>query len=255
MAVPAHGSTFKLAVVNWKWYEFVWLGIMIALLVLFLWAAARHDLLRDGPKPSPYSLGRCQMAWWFLLILFGYVIIWLISGDQDTITPSLLALMGISAGTALGAVLIDSKRESAGLSQAASQRLALQAAQQIALQKVDAAKSAVNAAPAEEIVQQQLGDAEVALAVVKAKLLAVNNQITGIVSVPQTRWILPDILSDSNGTFGLHRLQIVVWTIVLGIIFVVSVLTDLSMPVFSATLLATTGISAGTYLGFKVPEK
>jgi hypothetical protein len=195
------------------------------------------------------------MAWWFFLIIIGYVMIWLISGDQDTITASLLALMGISAGTALGSVLIDSTSGSAGLSQAATDRLALQAAQQNAQQSVAAARNGVNAAPAAPVVQKQLDDAQAALAVTNAKLLVVNNQINGIAAVPQTRGFLRDILSDSNGTVGLHRFQIVVWTIVLGLIFLVSVVMELSMPVFSATLLATIGISAGTYLGFKFPEK
>jgi hypothetical protein len=120
---------------------------------------------------------------------------------------------------------------------------------------VTAAENAANAAPADLVVQKQLGDARAALAVVSAQLLKVNNQLSGITAVPQTRGFFRDILCDSNGTAGLHRFQIVVWTIVLGVIFLVSVVMDLSMPVFSTTLLATMGISAGTYLGFKFPEK
>jgi hypothetical protein len=45
-----------------------------------------------------------------------------------------------------------------------------------------------------------------------------------------------------------------VWTLVLGILFIYSVWYRLSMPEFSATLLALLGISSGTYLGFKIPE-
>jgi len=44
-------------------------------------------------------------------------------------------------------------------------------------------------------------------------------------------------------------------TIVLGIIFVSSVYNNLSMPEFSTTLLGLMGISSGTYIGFKFPEK
>ncbi len=139
--------------------------------------------------------------------------------------------MGISAGTALGAVLIDSTGGSAALSQAAT------------------------AAPADPVTQKTLEDAKATVAIADAKLLVVNNQLNGIVKVPQTRGFFRDILSDSTGTVGLHRFQIIVWTVVLGIIFLVSVVTELSMPEFSATLLATMGISGGTYLGFKFPEK
>ncbi len=44
-----------------------------------------------------------------------------------------------------------------------------------------------------------------------------------------------------------------VWTVVLGFVFVTKVVYDLAMPEFSATVLALVGISAGTYVGFKLP--
>jgi len=53
----------------------------------------------------------------------------------------------------------------------------------------------------------------------------------------------------------LHRVQVVVWTIVLGGAFVYLVARDLEMPAFDATLLTLMGISSGAYLGFKWPEK
>ena len=62
------------------------------------------------------------------------------------------------------------------------------------------------------------------------------------------------MLSDPSGV-SLHRFQMFVWTLVLGVIFVASVYKNLAMPQFSATLLGLMGISSGTYLGFKVPEK
>ncbi|HXA18437.1 MAG TPA: hypothetical protein VN380_15690 [Thermoanaerobaculia bacterium] len=191
-AAPTNAH-FTLVVVKFVWYSWLWLIALVLFLVAIFWLAKKHGLLRDGPTVDgvlpPYSLGRCQMAWWFVLIIVSYVLIWLISGNQDTITPSLLGLMGISSGTALGAVLIETS--SAGTTAKA----------------------------------------------------------------PKTSWWLREILSDSDGNIVLHRFQIVVWTIVLGIMFLVSVATQLTMPEFSATLLATMGISSGTYLGFKFPEK
>jgi len=64
---------------------------------------------------------------------------------------------------------------------------------------------------------------------------------------------LLDILSDENG-ISLHRFQMFVWTLVLGLLFVIGVYNDLAMPAFSGTLLTLLGISSGTYLGFKIPE-
>jgi hypothetical protein len=252
--LPGVGARFTLVVAHWDWYATAWLTLLAVMLVVFGWLAWKRDILRDGPRPAPFSLGRTQMAWWFFLIVISYVMIWLISGDRDTITPSLLVLMGISAATALGAVLIDTPA-SATLSQAATDRLALQAAKQNAQQNMANAQATVAASPDDPVAQKNLADAQAASAVVDAKLLATNNIINGIAIVPHTRGFFRDLLSDAEGTAALHRFQIFVWTIVLGIIFVVSVLTDLSMPEFSSTLLATMGISAGTYLGFKFPEK
>ena len=54
---------------------------------------------------------------------------------------------------------------------------------------------------------------------------------------------------------SIHRFQMFAWTLILGVIFIGSVYKNLEMPQFSATLLGLMGISSGTYLGFKVPEK
>jgi hypothetical protein len=81
----------------------------------------------------------------------------------------------------------------------------------------------------------------------------VNDAASGL-QKPESAGPFMDLLSDANGvTF--HRFQIAVWTIVLGLIFIYSVWNSLTMPKFSETLLALMGISAGTYLGFKIPER
>ena len=70
--------------------------------------------------------------------------------------------------------------------------------------------------------------------------------------------LLSDLLSEDEGegrVITFHRFQIVVWTLVLGVVFVSEVLTKLAMPVFDTTLLTLMGISSGTYLGFKVSAK
>lgn len=62
-----------------------------------------------------------------------------------------------------------------------------------------------------------------------------------------------DIATDANGA-TLYRIQQVVWTIGLATVFIAHVLTKLVMPDFDGATLALMGISAGAYLGFKVPE-
>jgi hypothetical protein len=174
---------------------------------MLMWLAISSDILRDaGPQPDAipdskkkkvrktYSLARTQMAFWFLLVISSYFFIWRITGELIPISNSVIGLIGIGSGTALGAAIIDSSKRNA---------------------------------------ENAIG--------IKEKILS-------------SEGFLFDILSDVNG-ISFHRFQIFVWTILLGIIFCTKVCTDLTMPEFSNTLLALMGISSGTYLGFKFPEK
>ena len=93
---------------------FVGLGLA-ALLAVAL--ARRTALLRDRPDPGlppgrlpPYSLARFQFAFWSFLVIAAYLFIWLITTELDTITGSVLALLGIGSGTALGSRLIDTNK-------------------------------------------------------------------------------------------------------------------------------------------------
>ncbi len=62
-----------------------------------------------------------------------------------------------------------------------------------------------------------------------------------------------DIVSDENGV-ALHRIQLIAWTVVLGAIFVWTVILTFAFPDFDTNLLLLAGISGGTYLGFKFQE-
>jgi hypothetical protein len=53
------------------------------------------------------------MAFWSFLVIAAYVFIWLITEELDTITGSVLALLGIGSSTALGANLIDAGKAGA----------------------------------------------------------------------------------------------------------------------------------------------
>jgi hypothetical protein len=125
----------KLLTVISPMYGVIALLVVLFTLILFLWLTRKTNIIREtGPSPGsgklrPYNLGRTQMAFWFFLIYMSYLVIWLITGALDTITASLLGLMGISAGTALGEALIDSGKTDAKTGQLqnlASQRQALE---------------------------------------------------------------------------------------------------------------------------------
>jgi hypothetical protein len=89
-----------------------------------------------------------------------------------------------------------------------------------------------------------------------ARVNAINIRIAEIdrqTATPLHISLVSDLLTDGNG-WSFHRFQIVIWTIILGVIFGISTYNDLLMPDFSATLLGLMGISSGTYIGFKFPE-
>ena len=81
------------------------------------------------------------------------------------------------------------------------------------------------------------------------RLYKVNRLLAGA-----SKGFFTDILIDAGGV-SFHRFQIVAWTLALGFIFLAQVFNYLMMPDFNATLLGLMGISSGTYLGFKFPER
>lgn len=194
------------------------------------------DFLRDsqptdfggavGPNNTvlrrPYSLAQVQMAWWFALVFAAFIFLYLLTSDFNTLTAQALTLMGIGTGTALGASMIEKTKTDGA--QKTFQDLLTRIAQ-------------LNAAGAQEAVVAPLRQQRDVL----ARQLASHDFIT-------------DILTDVDG-ISLHRFQLMAWTVVIGVIFCLSVYGNLALPDFDQTILGVLGISAGTYLGFKVPEQ
>jgi len=81
---------------------------------------------------------------------------------------------------------------------------------------------------------------------------ALVDRSDGTSTPPTSKGFWKDI-SGSSGV-QLHRIQIIAWTVVLAFVFIVRILTKLSIPDFNPTLLGLLGLSAGTYVGFKFPE-
>lgn len=197
---------------------------------LCIWAlvllARTTAILRDHGLGSSWSLARTQMAWWTIVVVLSFLFIWIVTGSYSSLTNSVLALIGISAGTYLfGSVLHNSKE--------------MQLEQREALEEEKKELEAKGAAADTDRLKE-----------IDALLL----QLPRIQRYPSSNKFWMDILSDENG-ISLHRFQMVVWTLALTAIFIVRVYATLSMPDFDAQLLGLTGISAGTYIGFKFPEK
>lgn len=116
---PGYTPTFTFVIYRKGWFVFAVLGV-VAALVLFWLIAVRSDIIRDSNPPEPrsgerrpYSLARFQMAVWFFVVIISYLFIFLLTGQyNDVLNDESLILMGIGAGTALGAAMIDSTKNS-----------------------------------------------------------------------------------------------------------------------------------------------
>lgn len=259
------------------------IGVAIFLLSLLLFIKDSRKDMREalsdiGPMPNmggskPWSLARCQMAFWFVMVAVSFLSIWVVTGALDTITGSVLALIGIGSGSALGSALIDVAGDN-----------------QVKIDKLQQRKNELEGVVAD--LENGIGDKEIMD--LQKMIVDLTNQVKAAASTDtkaklrikldgkvkeeefklkeklgyartllqytenkighQSNGFWNDILND-NESAAFHRIQMFVWTLILGGIFVYSVWKSLSMPEFSETLLALQGISAGTYLGFKLPEK
>ncbi len=172
------------------------LGLIAAVWLILFQAGHRTNMLRDSNSTAsglarPYSLARVQMAWWFALVFAAYVLLWTLTRDWVALTPTTLALLGISGATGLAASGID--------------------------------QSANGAAGTPR-------------------------------TVPASAGFFADILTDVNG-ITLARLQMLLWNVTLGLVFVGQVFADLRIPDLDTSTLGLLGLSAGAYVGFKVPER
>jgi hypothetical protein len=64
---------------------------------------------------------------------------------------------------------------------------------------------------------------------------------------------LADILEDELG-YSVHRAQMFMWTVILGVVFITSVIRFQQIPQLDESLLGLMGISSGAYVGLKTME-
>src|SRR5438270_7346997 len=239
------------------------LGALIAFSVL----ARRTDIVRDAGAPRrpdgqrPYSLARGQMAFWFFLVIASYFFLWIVTCDMNTLNTSVLGLVGISAGTALGSAFVDASKpisaDSSGNQpivdvtrphlEVMAELKKLRADTQKELEALQKARALISPSDKHALDDNERQQNEL------RKRLANYRWQSAYFAWPTWRGVMYDLLAENN-QISFHRFQIFVWTLILGIIFVVNVYNELAMPEFSATLLGLLGVSAGTYIGFKLPE-
>lgn len=261
-----------------QWMFWVWMGVLLVLLAGLIILARNTDILRDqgAPPPEegkrkPYSLAKCQAAFWFFLTITSFCFIFMIISSFDSLTEGVLGLLGISAGTAVGGAVIDSssqatKEKKLEETQAENEVLASDVNQ---IEVEHAAALAEPFGPAGEpekaagtmvlqplkAMRAQSLERQYSIKVKRMQALQQRQEVlTEAVSPRASQGFRNDLLTDEQGSIGFHRLQLVAWTLVLGGIFVYTVWRSLSMPDFNAMLVTLQGISGATYLGFKFPE-
>jgi hypothetical protein len=265
-----------------EWAFYAAILVVLAFIALFVRLAFGTDLIRDPDRPrradgqQPFSLSRTQMAFWFLLIACSYIFLFSATGKLSILNNTSLVLIGIGSGTALGAAVIGSGRQDAlpniavlsfppGTSRTDMEK---QLADTIHSRKE---KLSFSSETSREDMGKELEKAISELTEKKTKgtldkdeetrlsnlktlkdLLAQKDAIAKITSNPVLK-VLDDLVSDNLGKYSFHRYQMLVWTLILCFVFVHGVVVNRTIPDFDSTTLALLGISAGTYLGFKLP--
>ena len=263
---------FELVVVPFDAWMMCGIVLIAATLGMFFKLASSTTLLRDPQAPlkpdnrRPFSLARIQMAFWFFLVFATYFIIWAITGDKDTIPGSVLGLIGISAATAISSSVVDFNRGDADDTTRnvrletlkGGRREKLKATKEMEAKVEEELKSATKDVATKRndpnaLSGQTLEDLQKAVADKGAELEQVQ-AARRYFSRDPWQVFLYDILSDQDA-ISFSRFQIIVWTLLLGIIFLKEVYMHLAMPEFSPYLLGLMGISAGTFLGLKATTK
>ncbi|MFZ0797976.1 MAG: hypothetical protein WCA13_09720 [Terriglobales bacterium] len=242
------------AVVTVEPYPTYWIGLLAALLLLLgalIYLSAKTDLLRyvvgqrpPAPQRPPFSLGLVQMAFWFYLVVAAYVYICVCTLQPHIPMGSVLGLLGISSTTGLAAIYVDKQKEASSQSQR-NDLLAEQAALKSRLAELSS-----NSITPGSTAEGELAQKNSRLAGVEAAI----SQLPPATRPATSHGFVQDVLNDGD-SISFHRFQIAIWTIVLGAVFIWAVYRNISMPEFDASLLTLMGISSGTYVGFKFPEK
>ncbi|MFC5457188.1 hypothetical protein [Prosthecobacter fluviatilis] len=357
-------SILRLVVIDGTLFSIALL-LMVVCLALFFVSASRTDLIRDtlgdlrADGIPPYSLARSQMAFWFILVIGSFLFLFISLNKVPVLNNTCLWLIGIGAGTALGAAVIteDRSRSGGGLNARPFKRLPTEgraafirrldsevATQQTALtvdkdellrqisdlrQTIGEKKQALSAAQSTDLpalnrailrleadiaarqaehdtaaeanrpaisrdiadmhlrhttqLNKDLPELEEKIRTLQAEIVTLQarsaqsqktlqlaqkadspdfvENLTRLkeqqadcarMSGSPVMRLLDDWMTE-EGRYSFHRYQMLIWTLVLGVVFVVTVAKSRSLPVFDDTLLALLGISNGTYLGFRLP--
>jgi hypothetical protein len=224
-------TTQTLAISPWGarpvWAMFALAAVVAGALVVLLRSNIARDMVNPQTGRAPYSLGRTQLFFWVANALLAALAVWIATGDQ-IIPGGLLVALGIGGGTTLGSRVVDKSLWGDAL-------VAYQANIQ---QAIAAATQASNLGEVKRL-EQELKD-------------AIERHVHP--KAPTSQSFFRDILTGVDGD-ALYRYQLVAWTLVILVQFWATVLWRVELADLDSTRLALMGMSAGTYMGLKLPEK
>lgn len=238
-----NADNFSLVLIS-KWKKYLLIGLAIVLGIILIMFARKSNIVRDYDSIQledeklwrPYSLALSQMAFWFYLVFYAAVYLYFGTGMPPQLPGSLLIMIGISTGTGLASTTINYD----WLSNHRKKRKIFDDRKE--KNKIELKRKGIT----EEEKKKAEEESE------KLKQEALDNNYNNTLHISDG--FFKDIFSDSTGV-SLHRFQMAVWTLAIGIYFVIEIFRTLAMPDFSDSLLALMGISSGTYAGFKLTEK
>lgn len=261
-----------------------WASISVIVVLLLTAFGVYQGLGRDGCIPQmrieelPFSLGRCQMALWFGLSFAAFCFMYVLVRDTNSLNSESLTLMGISAGTALGAAAIDRTKDETSRIEQAVTNLGLSTRWHVellydithenksrgGLENWTFLRSLLkDYPPARDRRPRSLPAASKPIDPKLFPGVPADSTLTtykhlwdryeATIDPLRSKGFLSDLVTDVNGP-TIARWQIVVWTMALATIYVSTTYSTLELPEFGTTLLSLMGISSGVYLGFKVPE-
>jgi hypothetical protein len=242
----------KLDIISTKSFT-LWCVIFALMLFVFVRLVRESNIIRDGAPiadgeqqaTGTYSLSKSQGALWFFIIVAAYLLIGIVTGDfSGSINSTAVILLGIGAGTVVGSAVIDEAKSTRETLEAEREQREATKSWLAEYDQKPAQIAAENDAAEKKKLEQEHADS-----------LAKEPQKRSLYRklTRQSEGFLTDILSDANGII-FHRFQMAAWTLVLAIIFIKEVYENLAMPTFDTTLMSLLGLSAGTYLGLKIPE-
>ena len=184
-----------------------------------------------GSEVLKYSLARVQLAFWFFLILSGYLFVCWMTWELKLLNTALVGLLGVSGATAIGSAIVDKNK----------------AIMQQRSDAVELARLQQQGASLSQVQQMRKGRLETAAQLRKERVdrWRVDVRFSSFVR---------DILSDEDSDTGkveIYRLQNALWSLFLGITFVRVIWNTLALPDFDSNLVLLTGVSSLTYVGLK----